>query len=82
MVPLIKKGEGVKVEEYRGITLMPVGYNIYAKVLRRKLEEQLEEKGNIPHNQTGFRKGMEMVDNIYTLNYLVDFSPKSFVLIL
>ena len=72
VIPLIKKGEGVKVEEYRGITLMPVGYKIYAEVLRRRLEEQLEEKGSIPYNQTGFRKGMGTIDNTYTLNYLVN----------
>ena len=67
VVPLIKKGERVKVEE-----LMPVEYKIYAEVLRRRLEEQLEEKGCIPHNQTGFRKGLGTIDNIYTLNYLVN----------
>ena len=39
VVSLIKKGEGVKVEEYRGITLMPVGYNNCAEVPRRRLEE-------------------------------------------
>ena len=39
VVFLIQKGEGVKVEEYRGITLMPVVYKIYAEVLRRRLEE-------------------------------------------
>ena len=60
------------MEEYRGITLMPVGYKIYVEVLRRRLEEQLEEKGSIPRNQTGFRKGMGTIDNIYTLNYLVN----------
>ena len=49
---------------------MPVGYTIYAEVLRTRLEEQLEEKGSIPKNQTGFRKGMGTIDNIYTRNYL------------
>ena len=72
VVPLIKQGEDVKVEEYRGITLMPVGDKIYAEVLRGKLEKQLEEKGSIPHNQTGFRKGMGTIDNICTLNYQVN----------
>ena len=41
MVPLIKNGEGVKVVEYRGITLMLVVYKNYAEVLRRRLEEHL-----------------------------------------
>ena len=68
--PLMKKGEGVKEEEYRGITLIPVGYKIYAEVVRRRLEEQREEKESIPHNQTGFRNGMGTMDNIHTLNYV------------
>lgn len=44
------------MEDYRGITLMWVGYKIYVEELRR-LERQVEEKGSIPHNQAGFRKG-------------------------
>ena len=54
VVPLIKKGERVKVEE-----LMPVEYKIYAEVLRRRLDEQLEEKESIPHNQTGLGREWE-----------------------
>ena len=51
---------------------MPVSYKIYVEVFRKRLEDQVEEKGSIPHNQTGFRKGMGTVDNIYVLNYLVN----------
>ena len=68
----IKERREKKVEDYRGITLMPVSYKIYVEVLRKRLEDQVEEKGSIPHNQTGFRKGMGTVDNIYVLNYLVN----------
>jgi len=32
----------------------------------------VEGKGIIPSNQTGFRKGMGTMDQIYTLNYLVN----------
>ncbi|XP_051155795.1 uncharacterized protein LOC127278239 [Leptopilina boulardi] len=71
IVPLVKKGEGKTVEEYRGITLMPVGYKVYAEILRKKLEENVERLGGIPHSQAGFKKGMGTMDHIYTLNYLV-----------
>lgn len=37
-----------------------------------RLKRELEEKGSVPHNQTGFRKGMGVIDNIYVLNYLVN----------
>ncbi|XP_051167789.1 uncharacterized protein LOC127285695 [Leptopilina boulardi] len=51
---------------------MPVGYKVYAEVIRRRLEEKVEELKCIPDNQTGFRKGMGTLDNIYVLNYLVN----------
>lgn len=72
IIPIVKSGEGKKVEEYRGVTLMPTMYKIYAKVLSARIEEEMESKKMIPHNQTGFRKGMGTVDNIYTLNYLMN----------
>lgn len=31
----------------------------------------MEEKGIIPENQAGFRKGLKILDNIYVINYLV-----------
>lgn len=30
----------------------------------------MEEKGFIPQNQTGFKKGLGTLDNIFVLNYL------------
>lgn len=48
-----------------------VGYKIYAMILRKRLERVLEEKRIIPQYQTGSRKGMGTMDNIYVFNYLV-----------
>lgn len=70
IVPIIKKGEGERVEEYRGMTLMSTLYKVYATVLAGRVKKELEEKQSIPHNQTGFRKGI--IDNIYVLNYLIN----------
>ncbi|XP_043478498.1 uncharacterized protein LOC122508895 [Leptopilina heterotoma] len=72
IAPIMKKGDGRRVEDYRGVTLMPVGYKVYAEVIRRRLEEKVEELGCIPHNQTGFRREMGTMDNIFVLNYLVN----------
>lgn len=69
---IIKKGEGVTVEEYRGITVMPTLYKVYASVLVERLREETEFKKVIPHNQRGFRRGMGTMDNIYVLNYIVN----------
>lgn len=72
IVPLVKKGEGEKVEDYRGITIMTASYKVYVSILAERLRAEIESKQMIPHNQTGFRKGMGTVDNIYVLNYLVN----------
>lgn len=37
-----------------------------------RVKEELEEKEIIPDNQTGFRKGIRVMDNIYVLNYLIN----------
>ncbi|XP_011163688.1 uncharacterized protein LOC105198616 [Solenopsis invicta] len=72
IVPIRKKGEGKKVEDYRGVTLMPSLYKIYATIVADRVEEEIEERNKVPQNQTGFRKGMGTMANIYVLNYLVN----------
>lgn len=71
IVPIVKKGKGKRVEEYRGVTLMST-YKLYAAVLAERMREEIEGKGMTPHNQIGFRKGMGTVDNIYMLNFLIN----------
>lgn len=44
---------------------------MYADILNRRLEKGIKEKRIIPENQTGFRKGMCTMKNIYVLNYLI-----------
>lgn len=41
-------------------------------MLAERLREEVREKGIILRNQTGFRKGMETMDNIYVINYLIN----------
>lgn len=50
------------MEDYRGVTLLPL-YKVYA-VLAERLKEEVEEKGLILQNQTGFKKGLGTIDNI------------------
>lgn len=71
IVPILKKGEGREVRDYRGVALLPTIYKIYVAVLAERLREEVERKKMIPHNQTGFRNGMGTTDNIYVLNYLI-----------
>lgn len=72
IIPIVKKDEGEKVEKYRGMTLLPTAYKVYISMLAEKLKEEIEMKRMIPHNQTGFRQGMGRMDNIYTINYLIN----------
>ncbi|XP_039312991.1 uncharacterized protein LOC120359478 [Solenopsis invicta] len=72
LVPILKRGKGKIVGDYRGVTIMPTMYKIYTAALAERLREEVEGKELIPPNQTGFRKGMGTLDNIYILNYLVN----------
>lgn len=67
-----EKGKGGRMEEYRGVTVMKTSYKIYVATLAERLREEVEGKGMIPPNQTGFRKGIETIDNIYVLNYMIN----------
>jgi len=64
-IPIVKRSDGEDRE-----VIMPTMYKIYATVLGEKLREKVEKKGLISLNQTGFRKGMETLDNVYVFNYL------------
>jgi len=72
IVPVLKKGEGKKVEEYRGVTLTATLYKVYTGVLADRLRAEVEKKSIIPDNQAGFRKGKSTIDNVYVLNYIVN----------
>jgi hypothetical protein len=45
-------------------------YKIYVAVLAEKIRKKMEERGMMPQNQTGFRKRMGTMNNIYVINYL------------
>jgi len=47
-------------------------YKIYIAALAEMLREEIEEKGLIPPNQTGFKRGMGTMDNIFVLNHLIN----------
>jgi len=36
------------------------------------LNIRMEKKKIVPQNQTGFRKGLGTMDNVYMLNYLIN----------
>ncbi|CAD6201952.1 GSCOCG00002869001-RA-CDS, partial [Cotesia congregata] len=70
VVPILKKGDGSRVEDYRGITITQTAYKVYVGILENRLKRESEEKGLLPETQAGFREGRGTIDNIYVLNYL------------
>jgi len=72
IMPIVKKREGGKVNDYRDVMLLPTLYKLYVSVLAERLNEEIEGKEIVPPNQTRFRRGMGTVDNIYAINYLIN----------
>lgn len=58
---IIKKGEGDRFEEYRGITLLSSAYKVHAMILVERLNEEIERGGIIPSNQAVFRRGWKLL---------------------
>jgi len=71
-VPMVKKEDGEKIEEYRGVTLLPTLYKLYVSILAERLNEKIERKGIVPQNQTGFKREMGTLDNIFAINYSIN----------
>lgn len=71
IIPIYKKGDQERRENYRGIALMCTAYKIYTEILRNRLEKIVEEKDLLPESQTEFRKGRGTMDNIFILNHIV-----------
>lgn len=71
IVPLHKKGDVGRVENYRGVILLNTAYKIYAGILNERLKKDVEEKGVIQETQAGFRRGRGTMDNVYVLQHVV-----------
>lgn len=71
VTPIYKKGEQERTGNYRGISLLCTAYKVYAEVLRRRLEEEMEEIGILQESQAGFRRGRGTLDNIFVLNHII-----------
>lgn len=51
IVPLHKKGNTEKVENYRGIALLCSAYKIYTEILRNRLESDVDKLKLLPARQ-------------------------------
>jgi len=55
VINLHKKGTKSKCETYRGLTLLPTAYKLFANTIKNRLNEHLEDE--MVEEQCGFRKG-------------------------
>lgn len=67
IVPLHKRGDKEKIENYKSISLLCTAYKIYAEILRKRLEKEVGIKEILPESQSGFRRGRSTMDNIFIL---------------
>ena len=71
IVNLFKKGDKEDPGNYRGITLLSVVGKVFCKVLNNRLVRHFDKGAVLHEGQAGFRLERSCVDNIYTLNELV-----------
>ena len=71
VVPIYKKGDQERTENYSGVSLLCTGYKIFTEILRERLEEEIVRKGLLPESQGGFRRDRGTVDNIFILNHII-----------
>ena len=77
IVPIHKRDDRSKVENYRGITLLSALGKLFTSILTNRLYNYMVQKGILKAEQGGFRKMHGTVDSIFTLKMLIDKSAKS-----
>ena len=68
---IYKKGDREDPGNYRGITLLSVVGKVFCKIINNRLVECLDKEGLLHEGQAGFRVNRSCMDNIFTLNELM-----------
>ena len=77
IVPIHKKDDRSKVENYWGITLLSALDKIFTSILNNRPYDYMVQKGILKAEHRGFRKMHGTVDSIFTLKTLIDKYVKS-----
>ena len=72
IVPIHKKDDRSKVENYRVVTLLSVLGNLFTSILSNQLYDYMVQRGILKAEQGRFRKMHGTVDSIFTLKMLID----------
>ena len=70
LIPVPKKGDLKKRENWRGIALLDVVSKVVARILQERLQRLAEDE--LLESQCGFRKGKGCMDMIFTIHQLVE----------
>ena len=70
LIPVPKKGNLKKCDNWRGIALLDVVGKMVARILQERLQRLAEDV--LPESQCGFRKGRGCMDMIFTIRQLVE----------
>ena len=68
LVPIPKKGNLHRCDNWRGIALLEVVGKVMARVVQGRLQRVAEEE--LPESQCGFRRGRACTDMIFTVRQL------------
>jgi sorting nexin-29 len=70
IVPISKKGDKMKCENYRGIPLLRVTYKILSSVILERLKEYSEDI--LGEYQCGFRQQRRTTDQIFVVRQILE----------
>jgi hypothetical protein len=68
--PIYKKGDCLRCENYRGVTLLNTVYKIFSKILSERLRPKIE--AILRWYQTRFWEGKSKTDQIHTLQQILE----------
>ena len=71
IVPLYKSGSRNDPSNYRGISLLNVLYKIFSGIITHRLDTWADEYNVISEAQAGFRAGYSVIDNIFSLQSII-----------
>ncbi|GBP61036.1 Probable RNA-directed DNA polymerase from transposon X-element [Eumeta japonica] len=70
IILIYKKGDPYDIANYRPISLLPCMYKLFSSLLNQRIITTLEAEQ--PIEQAGFRKNFSTVDDIHTLELLIE----------